>query len=447
MKTTGFSAIALALALASPPAGAFEKLLEGPAAYGDWRADAPGVRRKIAPADLPAPFTGELAESRARVVPPPPGATPKAPEGFAAELFASGLEGPRVIRVAPNGDLFVAESYGGKIRAFRLDAGKAKPAQSIVFAKGLDRPYGIAFYPPGPDPHWVYVATDSKVLRYPYHAGDLESGGPAEIIVPDLPAGGNHWTRDIVFSPDGKTLYVAVGSKSNVAEGQTPLSAPEIAALEKTNGVGASAGPELRRAAVLAFDPDGGHARVYATGLRNCSGMTIRPGGDDLWCVVNERDMLGDDLPPDYATHVRAGGFYGWPWYYIGAHGDPRHTGARPDLKDKITTPDVLIQPHSAPLGIAFYEGAQFPKEFAGDAFVALHGSWNRGKRAGYKVVRLIFKDGAPTGAYEDFLTGFVVDDEQVWGRPVDVAVAPDGALLVTEDGNGAIWRVSYVKK
>ena len=184
--------------------------------------------------------------------------------------------------------------------------------------------------------------------------------------------------------------------------------------------------------------------RVFATGLRNCSGLTVQPSSGALWCAVNERDVLGDDLPPDYATRVREGQFYGWPWYYIGAHEDPRRKGERPDLAGKIALPDVLIQPHSAPLGITFYEGGQFPAAYKGDAFVALHGSWNRAKRTGYKVARLLFKNGEPTGEYEDFLTGFVVDDADVWGRPVDVAVAHDGALLVTDDGGGVIWRVVY---
>ena len=276
------------------------------------------------------------------------------------------------------------------------------------------------------------------MLRYPYKPGELAPLGPAETIVEKLPGGVGHWTRDIVFSPDGKRLYVAVGSKSNVAEGQTQPTKEEVAALEAEQGTGASGGAEKRRADVLVFAPDGRDEKTFATGLRNCSGVTIRPGTDGLWCVVNERDLLGDDLVPDYATQVKPGAFYGWPWYYIGANEDPRHASERPDLAGKITTPDVLIQPHSAPLGIAFYEGAQFPASYKGDAFVALHGSWNRAKRTGYKVVRLIFKDGRPIGEYEDFLTGFVLDEDRVFGRPVGVTVAPDGSLFVSEDRNGS---------
>jgi glucose/arabinose dehydrogenase len=195
---------------------------------------------------------------------------------------------------------------------------------------------------------------------------------------------------------------------------------------------------------VRAYDPDGKNGRVVATGLRNCSGMTVQPATGALWCVVNERDGLGDDVPFEYATSVKQGAFYGWPWHYIGDHEDPRHAGERPDLAGKATVPDVLMQAHSAPLNIAFYEGGMFPAEYRGDAFVALHGSWNRGTRTGYKVVRLKFEDGRPTGAYQDFMTGFVVSDAAVWGRPVGVAVAKDGALIVTEDGSGTIWRVAY---
>jgi glucose/arabinose dehydrogenase len=233
-------------------------------------------------------------------------------------------------------------------------------------------------------------------------------------------------------------LFVSVGSASNDAEGLRAMAARVL---------GASWGEEQDRADVLAFDPDGKNQRVYATGIRNCSGLAIQPATGALWCAVNERDGLGDDLPPDYATRVTQGAFYGWPWYYLGDHPDPRHKDERPDLANRITTPDVLIQAHSAPLAIAFYEANQFPSEYKGDAFVTLHGSWNRSTLTGYKVVRLVMKDGKPTGAYEDFLLGFVGDDRSVWGRPVGVAVTRDGSLLVSDDGSGSIWRVSYKGK
>jgi glucose/arabinose dehydrogenase len=439
--------IALACALSDAPRAAWAEsgaALAGPAAYGDWRSDAPGVRRKLTAADLPAPLASRPAANPSRVVPRPEGAFPKAPAGFAVSLFAKDLKDPRVLRVAPNGDIFVAESDSGRVRVLRADDSFAAPAQSEIFAGGLNRPFGIAFYPAGPNPAYVYIATNTQVVRYPYKNGDLKASGPPEIVAPSLPGGRGHWTRDIVFSADGGTMFVSVGSGSNVAEGMAPLPDAELAAFEANHVPGAAWGAEESRADVLAFDPDGRNMRVFAAGIRNCSGLTIEPENAALWCVVNERDILGDDLPPDYATRVTQGGFYGWPWYYIGAHEDPRHEGERPDLAGKIIVPDVLIQPHSAPLGIAFYEAAQFPAQYKGDAFVALHGSWNRAKRTGYKVVRLIFKDGEPTGEYEDFLTGFVADDANVWGRPVDVAVARDGSLLVTDDGGGAIWRIAY---
>jgi glucose/arabinose dehydrogenase len=421
-------------------------LLKGAAAFSDWRADAPGVRRKISAGDLPAPFASDRAASRSQVVARPANAAPNVPRGFLASVFATSLEGPRVIRVAPNGDVFVTESNGGRVRAFHLDATGSKPETSRVFARDLERPYGLAFYPPGPNPSWLYVATISEVRRYPYRVGDLEAGGAGEVVVSNLPRDG-HWTRDIAFAPDSGTLFVAVGSRTNVAEGHSSPSPEEVVALEKANGFGASGGSELFRADVLAFDPEGGHKRVFATGLRNCSGMTFRPKTDELWCVVNERDMLGDDLPPDYVTRVREGAFYGWPWRYIGDNADPRHAGERSDLAGRVASPDVLIQAHSAPLGVAFYEGDQFPPEYSGDAFVALHGSWNRAKRTGYKIVRLRFDNGKATGEYEDFVTGFVSDDVHVWGRPVSVAVAKDGALLFSEDANGTIWRISHLSE
>jgi glucose/arabinose dehydrogenase len=207
--------------------------------------------------------------------------------------------------------------------------------------------------------------------------------------------------------------------------------------------LGAAWGDETDRAAVLVFDPDGKNRKLFATGIRNCVGLAMQPNGT-AWCSTNERDSLGDDLVPDYVTRVKENAFYGWPWFYIGDNQDPRHPGARPDLKDKITVPDVLLQAHSASLGMTFYDGNSFPAEYRGDAFAAEHGSWNRSKRTGYKVIRIRLKDGVPTGEYEDFVTGFVVDDKEVWGRPVGVAVAHDGALLFSEDGNGTIWRVSH---
>jgi glucose/arabinose dehydrogenase len=419
----------------------------GAAAYGDWRTDAPGVTRKITPEDLPAPLASEPVANPSRLAAQPAGASPKAPPGFSVSVFAKGLVQPRVIRAAPNGDIFVAESAAGRVRVLRAADGAPAAETSQVFATGLSRPFGIAFYPPGPDPHYVYVAATNEVVRYPYHNGDVTASGPAEVVVRSLPSGGGHWTRDIAFSSDGKTIYVSVGSASNIAEEMDPMIGEELKRFADSHPLGAAWGAETDRADVLAFDADGRNKRVYATGIRNCSGLTVQPETGALWCATNERDLLGDDLPPDYATSVREGAFYGWPWYYIGDREDPRHPKERRDLAAKVTIPDVLIQPHSAPLGMVFYTASQFPPDYKGDAFLALHGSWNRAKRTGYKVVRLTFKDGKPTGEYQDFLTGFVANDASVWGRPVDVAVGRDGALLVTDDGGGVVWRVAYKER
>lgn len=444
IRFAGLVGAALLVAPASFAAEAAEPLLKGEAAFGDWHADRPGVRRLIRPRDLQAPYVTQSASNSLGVTERPEEAKPILPAGFTAELIASGIINPRVVRVAPNGDLFVANSNDNQIRLYRLAEGSAKPAEKAIFANNLTRPYGIAFYPPGDNPRWVYIANSNGIVRFAYRNGDLKAQGKPETIVDNIPRK-NHWTRDIAFSPDGKTLYFSVGSYSNVGEegmGKEPEGG--LDAWAKSKPLGAAWGSDDGRADVLAFDPDGKNRRVVATGLRNCAGMTIQPATGALWCVVNERDSLGDNVPFEFATTVREGGFYGWPWYYIGNNEDPRRKGERPDLAGKATVPDVLMQAHSAPLNIVFYDGKSFPPDYRGDAFVALHGSWNRGVRTGYKVVRLKFRDGKPTGEYEDFMTGFVVSDDEVWGRPVGVAVAKDGALIVTEDGNGTIWRVTY---
>jgi glucose/arabinose dehydrogenase len=416
-------------------------LLQGKAAFGDWHTDSPGTRRLIRPADLPAPDPAESVRNTVTKVPRADAQKPIVPKGFEVNLFASGLEGPRLIRLAPNGDVFVAESGAGRIRVLRPNGERASPA--TMFADGLFGPFGIAFYPPGPDPQWVYVGNTDSVVRFPYRNGDLQARGPAEMVVPHLPVGG-HRTRDVVFSPNGQTMYVSVGSGSNVGDAMGKLSAAELQKWQSDRPLGAAWGNETDRADVLAFDPQGKNGRIFATGIRNCVGMAVDPSNGTLWCSTNERDGLGDNLPPDYVTRVREGAFYGWPWYYIGAHEDPRHKDERPDLKDRITIPDVLIQAHSASLEMTFYAATQFPADYRGNIFAAEHGSWNRAKRTGYKVIRVIVKDAAPTGEYEDFVTGFVVNDSEVWGRPVGVAVDNDGALLVSEDASGTIWRITY---
>jgi glucose/arabinose dehydrogenase len=418
--------------------------LLGAAAFGDWHTDRPGTQRLIRPQDLPAPDLAASVGNYVRIVHRTNDQKPIVPNGFEVNLFASGLAGPRLIRVAPNGDVFAAESNAGRIRVLRPNGNEAPEAS--VFASGLNGPFGIAFYPPGNDPQWVYVGNTDSVVRFPYRSGDLAARGAAEVIVPHLPVGG-HRTRDVIFSPDGKTMYVSVGSASNVGDQMGKLSATELQKWQSDHPLGAAWGNETDRADVLAFDPQGQNRRIYATGIRNCVGMAIEPTSGTIWCSTNERDGLGDNVPTDYITRVRDGGFYGWPWYYIGANEDPRHRGERPDLKDKITVPDVLIQAHSASLEMTFYEATQFPQAYRGNIFAAEHGSWNRSKRTGYKIIRAIVKDGVPTGAYEDFATGFVVNDSEVWGRPVGVAVAKDGALLVSEDANGTIWRIAYSGK
>ena len=395
--------------------------------FTDFRYEVPGATRKITLADLPAPYATHSASNGPEMTSRPASALPIAPPGFKVNLYAEGLDTPRVIRTAPNGDIFLAESGSGQIRVYRGMTADGKPAQTSIFAANLDKPYGIAFYPTGPDPQWVYIGDTNAVLRFPYRNGDLKARGSAEHIA-DLPAGG-HWTRDLAFSRDNKTLFVAVGSASNVDD---PDTTPE----------------EKHRANILAFDPDGSNMRVYAWGIRNPSGIAIDPKNGQLWTTVNERDGLGDNLVPDYITAVSEGGFYGWPWWYMGGHQDPRHKGKHPELQNKVSTPDVILQPHNASLQITFYEASHFPGEYQGDLFAAEHGSWNKATRVGYEVIRIPrHHTGKASGEYQDFLTGFVLPDGRVWGRPVSLTTATDGSLLVTDDGSNSIWRVDYVGK
>ena len=435
-RTASLALFAFAALLAAPAAA---ETLTGEAAFGDWSTDRPGVRRLITPADMPQPYATEPSAARAEIVPRGK-AVPVVPEGFSVALVADRLERPRTMRVAPNGDIFLAESGAGRILVLRRsDDGSY---QRHVFADGFDYPYGIAFYPSADRPEWLYIAETARVVRFPYAVGDTRAAAPAEVVVSGIPSRG-HATRDLVFTPDG-TMLLAVGSRSNVASDMPKLSDAQVADFEDVWGPGAAWGGEEGRAAVRAFDSEGKERHAYATGLRNCSGLSVQPATGAVWCAVNERDGLGDNLPPDFLTRVPDGSFFGWPWYYIGANQDPRHAGARADLRAEVTTPDVLLQPHSAPLAITFYEGDAFPAEYRGDGFAALHGSWNRGAITGYKVVRVIIDDtGVPTGEYEDFAVGFVKDAASAWGRPSGITVDRDGALLVSEDGNGTIWRIS----
>ena len=413
-------------------------VLTGQAAFTDAAHESPGVRRHLTVADLPEPMPEQSVDNGANVVPRPANAWPIAPKGFKVELYATDLENPRLIRFAPNCDLFLAESETGKIKVFRGVDADGKPKQVSVFATDLHQPFGIAFYPLGPNPKWVYIGDTDAIVRFPYHNGDLTATGPVEQLA-DLPGGGRlrgggHWTRDLAFTLDGSKLLASVGSHSNVDDADTH---PE----------------EFHRADVLEFTPEGKFIEVYAYGIRNCVGEAINPITGQLWCSTNERDALGNNLVPDYITHVEEHGFYGWPWFYLGGpaggHQDPRHEGKHPELKSKVITPDILLEPHFASLELTFYEGSQFPAEFKGDAFAAEHGSWNRAQRAGYEVIRLPMHNGHATGEYEDFLTGFTVGsgDGDVWGRPVGVAVAPDGSLFVSDDGSRSIWHVIYTGK
>jgi len=431
-----------AAALATGACG--QDVRTGKAAFGDYKSDAPGVTRHITVADLPQPFATEAQRAVSEQAPKPTGATLKVPAGFAVTEYATGLQGPRLIRVAPNGDVFVAESQAGKITVLR---GGAKAAQKSVFAEGLKQPFGLAFYP-AQNPQWLYVANTDSVVRFPYKDGALVAGGKPQVIVAKLPAGG-HWTRDVQFSKDGSRMFVSVGSGSNVAENMEGKPA-DVQKWEAQYGLGAAWGNEAERATVLSFAPDGKDRKTFANGIRNCVGVSVNPSTGDVYCSVNERDNLGNDLVPDYVTRVKEGGYYGWPWYYMGNNEDPRRKGERPDLAGKAIVPDVLLQPHSAALQTAFYNGsgpAAFPAEYQGDGFTTLHGSWNRVPRTGYKVVRVKLKNGVPTGEYQDFVTGFVIDDQKVWGRPVGVEVAKDGALLVSEDGAGSIFRIAPTGK
>jgi glucose/arabinose dehydrogenase len=481
MNTSGLSllgAVALCSMASGLTARAQAPTLTGQAAFTDWNQQQPGVRHKITVADLPAPNPEESVNNQPTVVPRPANAWPVAPPGFKVTLYAGGdaaplqradatehmahsggtFTQPRLIRTAPNGDLFLSDSGGGSIYVLRGTGADGKAAQIEQFATGLDHPFGIAFYPDD-NPKFVYVGNATTIQRFPYKSGDLHAAGPAQIIVPDVPgfaqlAGGGHWTRDVTFTKDGQHMLVSVGSGSNFDDPDTHAR-------------------EFHRADVLEYTPEGKFIEVYAHGIRNCVGEAINPTTGQLWCSTNERDALGNHLVPDYVTSVPEGSFFGWPWYYMGGHQDPRlpqpcADGSGPnlqlasalttaqardckrvDMSSKVMTPDVLVQPHMASLEMTFYPTSkeQFPASYDGDAFAAEHGSWNRKNRAGYEVIHIPMKNGHATGEYEDFLTGFVTPEGQVWGRPVGVAVAADGSLFVTDDGTRSVWHVTYTGK
>lgn len=373
------------------------------------------------PAKLPPPFATESARRNSRVIPMPTSAKLTVPKGFKVNVFAEGgFQVPRWMALAPNGDVFLADSGANSIIVLRDTNKDGVAEERFVFSDKLSQPFGMAFYK-----DWFYVANTDSIVRFKYKAGQTAAESEPEKLVELTPGGYNqHWTRNILFSPDGTKLFVSIGSATNV-----------------------SVEPDPKRAAISVYDPDGKNHRIYASGLRNPIGLSWNPKTGELWTAVNERDGLGDDLVPDYATSVKEGGFYGWPYSYLGQNEDPRRKGENPELVKKAIVPDVLFTSHVAALGIQFYTGKMFPKDYQGDAFVAFHGSWNRQKLSGYKIVRIKFNNGNLAGnRYEDFVSGWLPDENsnEVWGRPVGLLVAADGSLLITDDGGDKIWRVRY---
>ena len=384
--------------------------------------DKPVVNR-VDPSTLAKPFETKSARRSSKVIPQPANAKISLPKGFKINVFAEGgFREPRWMALAPNGDVFLADSHGNSIIVLRDKNNDGVAEERFVFSDKLSQPFGMAFHK-----DWFYVANTDSIVRFSYKSGQTVAEGAPEKLVELTPGGYNqHWTRNILFSPDGTKMFVSIGSATNVSVEADP-----------------------KRAAISVYDPDGKNQRIYAAGLRNPIGLAWNPKTGELWTAVNERDGLGDDLVPDYVTSVKEGGFYGWPYSYIGQNEDPRRKGESPDLVKKSIVPDVLLTSHSAALGILFYQGKMFPREYQGDAFVALHGSWNREKLTGYKIIRVRFKDGKLVGnSYEDFLSGWLPDENsnEVWGRPVGLLVASDGSLLITDDGANKVWRVSYQK-
>ena len=365
---------------------------------------------------LPPPFATPSSGNPPRVTAQPPNARLHLPPGFKIGIYAADLEDPRNMLLAPNGDVLVAEPAAGRITILR-DADHDGVAElRYTFSHELNEPFGLAFHD-----RWLYVGDVDAVVRLPYTTGQTRANAEPQRIAP-LPPGG-HSTRGLLFNQPGTKMYVSIGSASNVSTGEPP-----------------------ERAAIVEFNPDGTGKRIFASGLRNPIGMAWEPGTGVLWTAVNERDGLGDELVPDYITDVRAGAFYGWPYSYLGTHEDPRHQGERPDLVARTTIPPLLIQSHTAPLGMLFYSGNMFPDQYRGSAFVALHGSWNRSLRVGYGVITVPFRNGRPSGGYDDFIAGWMTDpgSRNVWGRPVGLLQLADGSLLISDDGAGKIWRVTY---
>jgi len=368
--------------------------------------------------DLPKPFATKSAGNGPEEIRRPDGFVPKAPEGFHVSVYAENFKTPRFLTVAPNGDLFVAEAGAGRVEILRDQKQTGTPQERETFANGLKYPFGIVFHD-----DYVYIGNTNQIVRYKYDPKTSKRIGEEEKLL-SVPAGG-HSTRTLAIAPDGKHLLIAVGSAGNIETDDPPV-----------------------RAAITICDLDGKNPRLFAMGLRNPVGLALNPTTKEVWTSVNERDELGDDLPPDYLTSVKDGGFYGWPYSYIGSNVDPRVKQEHPELVERAIVPDVLLGPHVAPLQFAFYTGKQFPASYQGGAFVAEHGSWNRAKRSGYQIAFVGFKDGKAAVDPEPFLTGWVPDPGKglVFGRPVGVAVLPDGSLVISDDGPGILYRVSYGK-
>jgi glucose/arabinose dehydrogenase len=368
-------------------------------------------------AKLPAPYATPTVTNPPKVVGRPSGAQLKVPQGFEIEEYSTDFNTPRFMYTAPGGEILVSDSSAGTVYVL-VDKNKSyeNPERKQLLT-GLDRPYGLAIWK-----DYVYVGEPTSVKRYRYDSKNLTAGAGEQIAsLKDFKQG--HWTRSLLFDAKGEKLYVGVGSGSNVNTGEDPM-----------------------RAAINRFNPDGSGHEIFASGTRNPIGLHWYPGTDTLWAAVQERDALGDDLVPDYFTHIQQGAFYGWPYAYSGPHEEPRHKGERTDLVSKTIAGDVLLQSHVAVLDFLFYTGKQFPAEYQGGAFLAFHGSWNRSKRVGYEVGFIPFQGGKPSGPVREFLTGWMISPEsrEVWGRPVGIMQLPDGSILVSDDGGKKIWRIRY---
>ncbi|TWR28369.1 sorbosone dehydrogenase family protein [Mucilaginibacter achroorhodeus] len=430
-------------------AAAFVLLLTACEQKKPYPAKADSVATTQQEVKLPAPYETKAVKNYCKVIGWPAGKMPSAPAGFTVSLFADTLKNPRNIYIAPNGDIFISEAnteargvkkLGAKVLGVAQSQNLGKSANRItllrdtdgdgkidfrqVFLSNLNQPYGMLVIG-----NAFYVANTDGLWKYDYKPGQDKITTPGKMIL-SLPAGGynNHWTRNLRANADGNKIFIAVGSGTNIAEHGMDV--------------------EKRRANILEINPDGSGERVYASGLRNPAGMDIQPGSGTLYTVVNERDNLGDELVPDYFTSVKEGGFYGWPWAYFGQHEDPRPEVKRPDMVKKTIVPDLSLGSHTASLGLVFYNAAQFPAKYKDGAFIGQHGSWNRSVLSGYKVLFVPFANGKISGKPEDFLTGFVAnaDKNEVYGRPVGVAVTKDGSLLVADDASNKVWRVSKSK-